>query len=131
MKKYCDKSLNFFTVSNIVRKNCIRCIESPIFECFIMILIFTNTVQLGLIDYVYINFPERYEMIPWSNDLQEQTEWIFTTLYTIECLIKIISHGLVVKNGCYLRDGWNWLDFMVVISALLNSIPNMKNVRAI
>ena len=73
MKKYCEKSLNFFTVDNPVRKNCIRCIESPIFEGFILILIFTNTIQLGMIDYVYINFPERYKEVPWSNDFTEKT----------------------------------------------------------
>ena len=44
MTKYCEKSLNFFMISNIVRKNCIRCIESPMFEGFILFLIFFNSV---------------------------------------------------------------------------------------
>lgn len=39
--------------------------------------------------------------------------------------------GLFAKNGCYLRDMWNWLDFTVVITALLQIIPQMANVRAI
>lgn len=131
MKKYCEKSLNFFKIDNLIRKNCIRIIESPIFEGLIMMLICANTVQLGSIDYVYINHPLRYTKIPWANEFQQNTEWIFTFLYSMECLIKIIAVGLVVKNGCYLRDGWNWLDFTVVITALLQSIPNMSNVRAI
>ena len=131
MNKYCEKSLNYLVVSNIVRKNCIRCIESPIFEGFVLFLIFFNSVQLGFIDYVYVNFPERYVEVPWINSFQQHTEGLFTFLYSVECLIKIVAMGLFAKNGCYLRDGWNWLDFTVVITALLQNIPNMENVRAI
>ena len=35
--------------------------------------------------------------------------------------------GFVLDKGSYLRDPWNWLDFMVVVSSLLTEIPAMKS----
>ena len=35
--------------------------------------------------------------------------------------------GFIIDKGSYLRDPWNWLDFMVVISSLLTEIPAMKS----
>jgi len=96
-----------------------------------MFLIASNTVQLGILDYTYMNFPERFEKKPFVNQFVESTEGIFTALYTLECVLKVIAMGLIIKKGCYLRDGWNWLDFLVVVTALLSSIPNVKNVSAI
>jgi len=42
---------------------------------------------------------------------------IFTVLYTIESLIKMLARGLIVDEFAYLRDFWNWLDFVVVALA--------------
>lgn len=35
--------------------------------------------------------------------------------------------GFIIDKGSYLRDPWNWLDFLVVISSLLTEIPAMKS----
>jgi len=42
---------------------------------------------------------------------------VFTVLYTIESLIKMLARGLIVDEFAYLRDAWNWLDFVVVALA--------------
>lgn len=44
-------------------------------------------------------------------------ENIFTTLYSIEMIIKIIGMGFVFNKGAYLRDPWNILDFVIVVSS--------------
>ena len=49
------------------------------------------------------------------------------TAFGIECVSKIIGMGFIIDKGSYLRDPWNWLDFMVVISSLLTEIPAMKS----
>ena len=36
-----------------------------------------------------------------------------------------------MDTGSYLRDAWNWLDFMVVVSSLLTQIPQMKSVSGL
>ena len=35
--------------------------------------------------------------------------------------------GFIIGNGTYLKDPWNWLDFLVVVSSLLTEIPAMKS----
>lgn len=42
---------------------------------------------------------------------------LFTGVYTIEALIKIIARGLAFDNNSYLRITWNWLDLIVIVSA--------------
>lgn len=39
--------------------------------------------------------------------------------------------GLIMDENCYLRDGWNWLDFTVVVTALLQSLPSVSDVSAL
>jgi hypothetical protein len=59
------------------------------------------------------------------------SEPIFTCLFTFEAFVKIMAMGLLIGKGTYLSDAWNWLDFIVVITSILNVIPSMKNVSAL
>jgi len=38
----------------------------------------------------------------------------------MESLIKIISQGLILDEGSYLRDSWSQLDFFVVVTSLID-----------
>ena len=44
-------------------------------------------------------------------------------LFTLECMLKIIGMGFICGTNAYLKDAWNWLDFIVVVSSLLTEIP--------
>jgi len=48
----------------------------------------------------------------------EKTEIFFTVSFTIEAIIKIMALGLIFGKTSYLRDAWNWLDFIVVVTSL-------------
>ena len=61
----------------------------------------------------------------------EYSEPVFTVIFTMECLIKITGTGLLIGQGTYLSDPWNWIDFLVVISGLLSSFPQMANVSGL
>jgi len=39
--------------------------------------------------------------------------------------------GFIVGKGTYLKDAWNWLDFIVVITSLLSILPSFSNVSGI
>ena len=41
--------------------------------------------------------------------------YVFAAIYTIEMILKIIAKGFCMHKFAYLRDPWNWLDFVVVI----------------
>lgn len=42
--------------------------------------------------------------------------YIFLAIYTCEMVIKIIAKGFVLNKYTYLRNPWNWLDFVVITS---------------
>jgi hypothetical protein len=46
-------------------------------------------------------------------------ENIFLGLYTFEMVMKIMGLGFIFNKGAYLRDPWNILDFIIVMSAYL------------
>jgi len=42
---------------------------------------------------------------------------VFTVVYTVEMVVKIVGRGFVLHRFSYLRDPWNWIDFVVISSA--------------
>jgi hypothetical protein len=42
---------------------------------------------------------------------------IFTVIYTFEAIIKILARGFILDEFSFLRDAWNWLDFIVITLA--------------
>jgi len=56
---------------------------------------------------------------------------VFTIIFTLEALSKIIGMGFIMSKGCYLRNTWNWLDFIVVITSLLEVLPQMSNISGL
>ena len=39
----------------------------------------------------------------------------FVIIYCIEAVTKIMANGFVLHKDAYLRNGWNILDFVVVV----------------
>ncbi|XP_068620677.1 sodium channel protein 60E [Battus philenor] len=46
----------------------------------------------------------------------EEAEYIFLAIYTAEMIIKCIAKGFILNKYTYLRNPWNWLDFVVITS---------------
>ncbi|KAM9444993.1 sodium channel, voltage gated, type VIII, alpha subunit a isoform 2-T2 [Clarias gariepinus] len=82
----------------------------------IMCTILTNCVFM-----TFSNPPE------WS----KQVEYTFTGIYTFESAIKIIARGFCIDDFTFLRDPWNWLDFMVISMAYITEFVNLGNVSAL
>ena len=49
--------------------------------------------------------------------------FIFSFCFICECVLKIIGMGFTVHYNSYLRDKWNWLDFIVVVISILELLP--------
>ncbi|KAL0820244.1 hypothetical protein ABMA28_006163 [Loxostege sticticalis] len=43
-------------------------------------------------------------------------KYIFLAIYTAEMIIKCIAKGFILNKYTYLRNPWNWLDFVVITS---------------
>ena len=47
--------------------------------------------------------------------LQEHIEYVFLVIFTVESGMKIVAYGFLLHPGAYLRNGWNILDFVIVV----------------
>ena len=74
-----------------------------------MIILF-NTITLSMFDYSDRNSKKR------DNMLIDIFSICFSIVYTIEAILRILALGFVVHKKSYLRDPWNLIDFIVVIS---------------
>ena len=107
-------SLFIFESDNRFRLKVQYIISLKLFNAIIITLIILNTIFLV------------FETINQLKSVAKISNYIFTYLFTIEFLMKIISYGFVLDDNSYLRDPWNWLDFLVVITGLLSFFPKIN-----
>jgi hypothetical protein len=50
------------------------------------------------------------------NEIIDGFGGLFTSIFLVEALLKIVAMGLVVHKKSYLREGWNVVDFLIVCS---------------
>ena len=46
-------------------------------------------------------------------------------------VIRTIAKGFILNNYTYLRNAWNWLDFLVIFSGYLTSFIEMGNLAGL
>jgi hypothetical protein len=67
-----------------------------------------------------------FETIPSLAITSIYSEFIFTIIFIIEFVLKVIAYGFILETHSYLKDPWNWLDFIVVISSIINLFPQVN-----
>lgn len=75
----------------------------------ILLTIFANCVALA----VFTPYPQSDSNL--TNSALENIEYVFLVIFTSECFMKIIAMGFMMHQGAYLRNGWNMLDFFIVV----------------
>lgn len=135
MHGYTPNSFNKLGFDNSFRQLAIWINEWAWFDRFIIVMITINSLGLGLLDYEYSNLNSDYANLnlemPTLNRLMEQSELFFTIVFTLEMIVKLVAMGLILDKNCYLRDQWNWLDFVVVVGSILAYLPNIDNVSVL
>lgn len=114
---------------NAVRRLCILVASHRYFDRVIVTAILVNSGILGLSDFTVVDkdlnpastglLYQNGAMVSaysFRNRILELSELPFTTIFATECVIKIIAMGFISDKGSYLRDSWNQMDFVVVIS---------------
>ena len=130
-----------FSHRNPIRLRIIDLVNHPYFDAFILLAICVNSIAMGLGDYGHINedpsstnYMHLDTQGSWRNTILSHTNFVCTHIFAAECVLKIIAMGFVGCPHTYLRDGWNCLDFIVVVSGMLesafDSVPNMSALRA-
>lgn len=80
------------------------------FDRFILMIIALNAVSLALFDYTDkdMNGP--------LNKKLDLCNRIFTLIFIIEAALKILAMGFIFHAGAYMRDYWNVMDILIVIT---------------
>jgi hypothetical protein len=119
------KSIYLFAVDNLIRVGMIKLSEWKLFDYFIMTCILCNSITLACYDYNDRDVKTK------RNQILEQLGSVFTIIFTLECLIKIVAMGFFKHKTAYLRDGWNTIDFVVVLTGMLELIPGSLNLKSL
>uniref|UniRef100_A0A672I022 Calcium channel, voltage-dependent, R type, alpha 1E subunit a n=1 Tax=Salarias fasciatus TaxID=181472 RepID=A0A672I022_SALFA len=106
-----NRSLFIFGEDNVVRK-----------YYMILATIIANCIVLALEQHL-----PGEDKTPMSKRL-EKTEPYFIGMFCFEAGIKIIALGFVFHKGSYLRNGWNVMDFIVVLSGILAAAGAHMNI---
>ncbi|XP_056610320.1 sodium channel, voltage-gated, type I-like, alpha [Triplophysa dalaica] len=109
-------ALYIFSPFNPLRRISIKILVHSLFSMFIMFTILANCAFM-----TYTKPPD------WAKNL----EYAFTGIYTFEALIKIVARGFCVGKFTFLRDPWNWLDFIVIVMAYVTEFVDLGKVSAL
>ncbi|XP_055858616.1 sodium channel protein 60E isoform X2 [Episyrphus balteatus] len=92
------KSLFLFHPWSRGRRVCVYIATNQYFDYCVMATILFNCIFLA------------------RTETSEEAEYIFLAIYSLEMFIKIIAKGFLLNKYTYLRNPWNWLDFIVITS---------------
>ncbi|XP_043108217.1 calcium channel, voltage-dependent, P/Q type, alpha 1A subunit, b isoform X5 [Puntigrus tetrazona] len=120
-----NRSLFLFSEDNVVRKYAKKITEWPPFEWMILTTIIANCIVLALEQHL----PDG-DKTPLSERLEE-TEPYFIAIFCFESGIKILALGFAFHKGSYLRNGWNVMDFVVVLTGILSSVGSELDLRTL
>uniref|UniRef100_A0A8C7JZB6 Voltage-dependent calcium channel type A subunit alpha-1 n=1 Tax=Oncorhynchus kisutch TaxID=8019 RepID=A0A8C7JZB6_ONCKI len=125
-----NRSLFIFAEDNLIRKTAKRIIECSVlnlvaltpFEWVILATITANCIVLALEQHL-----PGEDKTPMAKRL-ECTEPYFIGIFCFEFGIKLVALGFVFHKGSYLRNGWNIMDFIVVVSGILATAGAHMNI---
>ncbi|XP_051767889.1 calcium channel, voltage-dependent, P/Q type, alpha 1A subunit, b isoform X15 [Ctenopharyngodon idella] len=120
-----NRSLFLFSEDNIIRKYAKKITEWPPFEWMILTTIIANCIVLALEQHL----PDG-DKTPLSERLDD-TEPYFIAIFCFESGIKILALGFAFHKGSYLRNGWNVMDFVVVLTGILSSVGSELDLRTL
>ena len=101
------------------------------FDNIIMFFIIINSLCMASYDYLDEEAPRNKTL----NTLFD----VFSLIFTIEAIIKIIALGLIFGKRTYLRDPWNVIDFAIVATGIVDlgsvylgwDFVNLKSLRVL
>ncbi|XP_076443937.1 sodium channel protein 1 brain-like [Babylonia areolata] len=96
---------------NLARRIALYIATHQLFDMFIILTILINCVLLTMPD------------LAWA----ETAEYVFLAIYVLEMVIKLLARGFIVNEYTYLRDPWNWLDFIVILIAFITIIVQLAD----
>lgn len=107
MSEHEEHSLFLFSPENACRRYCRWLADHPHFDYFVLIFISLNCITLAM---------ERPKIPPWSREREflSAANYIFTVVFGLEMLVKVVAKGLFYGRDAYFHNGWNIMDGSLV-----------------
>ena len=102
-----EHSLFIFSAENSFRQYCLWLADHSYFDYVVLIFISLNCITLAM---------ERPKIPPWSREREflSFANYVFTLVFGIEMLIKVVAKGLFYGKDAYFHNGWNIMDGSLV-----------------
>uniref|UniRef100_A0A8C7ALZ3 Sodium channel protein n=1 Tax=Neovison vison TaxID=452646 RepID=A0A8C7ALZ3_NEOVI len=107
------RALFIFGPFNPIRSLAIKISVHSLFSMFIICTVIVNCVFMAT----------AYSK---ESSNADSAEYVFTGIYIFEALIKILARGFILDEFSFLRDPWNWLDSVVIVTAFATYIPESR-----
>ena len=119
------RSLFCFSEENGCRYAFWKISTHKVFDNFILFLIVISTLTLAIESPFDDPNGQLVEVLTYI-------DYFMTGAFCLEALLKIIAFGFLFTKTSYLKDAWNILDFVIVISAIAGFVlPEGINISAV
>ncbi|KAK3242941.1 hypothetical protein CYMTET_47370 [Cymbomonas tetramitiformis] len=121
-------SLFLFSPAHSFRKACLFVVSHSQFENVVTVCIMVSSLALCLEN------PNRDQGATMEVSLRA-LDYFFTAIFTLEMLMKVVAFGLaypqkVGLGTAYLRNGWNKLDFVIVVISIVSLVLDTEALKA-
>ncbi|XP_057605213.1 voltage-dependent T-type calcium channel subunit alpha-1H isoform X3 [Hippopotamus amphibius kiboko] len=113
-------ALYLFSPQNRFRASCQKIITHKMFDHVVLVFIFLNCITIAL---------ERPDIEPGSTEraFLSVSNYIFTAIFVVEMMVKVVALGLVSGEHAYLQSSWNVLDGLLVLVSLVDIVVAMAS----
>jgi hypothetical protein len=111
---------------------CATLVTETWWERLVLAVILTSSVNLAL------DSPVLQGCVP---DLAEPcyrlvlylhwSDYVIAAFFAAEMLVQMVARGLVRGRHAYLRDGWRWLDLLIVVVSVVSVVEQSGNLKAL
>ena len=96
------------------------------FDRTIILFITLNSIAMACYDY-----SDRDEKT-FRNQIINKISTFFSVVFTIEFMIKVVAKGFYLGwPTTYMKDGWNIIDFIVVVFSWIVYVPGLPNFESL
>jgi voltage-dependent calcium channel T type alpha-1G len=113
-----EYSLYIFSKENPFRIRCRYITTQKWFDYTILFFIALNCITLAM---------ERPNIPPHSTErkILTNSNYLFSLIFTLEMIVKILANGFYIGEDAYLNSGWNKMDGFLVGISLVDAIVTM------
>ena len=125
----CERAFYLFRKYSRLRRWCHKVYTHRYFERAILSLIVLSSIKLAA-DTYFLEMNDSHPVVRVSRYL----DYFFTVTFALELVVKAVTLGFAVDAGSYLREGWNVVDFIIVVAGLLDmALPwvSIESVRVL